>query len=84
MCIRYAYPAVVDWHMNILFQSPDSAYGSLLSEVKGPEGYIKSTSQPAYMRNVWISGQDCVTPPHYDLAENLLVQLEGEEQALCI
>lgn len=45
-----------------------------LPEELGPDG--------GFIQNVWMSGAGNVTPIHYDLSENLLVQILGEKRVL--
>jgi hypothetical protein len=66
-----------------LYQSPAEHFQDILGDLHDPP-YLPEELGPGvgFIQNVWMSGAGNVTPIHYDLSENLLVQILGEKRVL--
>jgi hypothetical protein len=66
-----------------LYQSPAEHFQDILGDLRDPP-YLPEQLGPGvgFIQNVWMSGAGNVTPIHYDLSENLLVQILGEKRVL--
>lgn len=62
-----------------VYQSPASAFSEISTDLAKPR-FVPDFS--SVMQNFWVSGTGNVTPPHLDLAENLLVQISGKKEVL--
>jgi hypothetical protein len=66
-----------------LYQSPAEHFQDILGDLHDPP-YLSEGLAPdrSFIQNVWMSGPGNVTPIHYDLSENILVQIAGEKRVL--
>jgi hypothetical protein len=61
-----------------LYQAP----GDLLDKLSASIDLSRHTPSPVGERNFWLSSPGNITPIHYDLNDNFLVQLSGVKQVL--
>jgi Cupin-like domain len=66
-----------------LYQSPAEHFQDILGDLDDPP-YLPDGSgrDRGVVQSVWMSGAGNVTPIHYDLSENILVQISGEKRVL--
>jgi len=66
-----------------LYQSPAEHFQDILGDLDDPsylpEELVRGRD---FVQSVWMSGAGNVTPIHYDLSENILVQIVGEKRVL--
>jgi len=62
-----------------LYQCPAELFAGMLSDYTNPP-YVPRDGETN--TNIWLSGAGAVTPPHWDLADNILVQIRGAKQVL--
>jgi Cupin-like domain len=76
-------PVITPGEKYYLYQSPAEHFQDILGDLHDPP-YLPEGPGPdrGFIQNVWMSGAGNVTPIHYDLSENILVQILGEKRVL--
>lgn len=76
-------PVLAPGERYYLYQSPAEHFQDILGDLDDPP-YLPEGLGPdrRVVQSVWISGAGNVTPIHYDLSENILVQILGEKRVL--
>jgi lysine-specific demethylase 8 len=76
-------PVLTPGEKYYLYQSPAKNFQDILGDLDDPP-YLPKGLGPdgGFIQNVWMSGAGNVTPIHYDLSENILVQIAGEKRVL--
>jgi tRNA wybutosine-synthesizing protein 5 len=66
-----------------LYQTPSEHFQDILGDLDDPP-YLPEGLGPdrGFVQSVWMSSAGNVTPIHYDLSENILVQILGEKRVL--
>jgi len=64
-----------------LYQSPAELYQEVLTDVPTPI-YVPRALRASLTQQLWIGGPGNVTPVHYDMSENILVQVVGTKTVL--
>jgi hypothetical protein len=76
-------PLLVPGERYYLYQLPADELDMLAHEFPDPP-YVEAVNHGStfVLRNIWISNSGNITPIHYDVAENLLVQVFGTKRIL--
>jgi hypothetical protein len=76
---RSLTPIIRENERYYLYQSPSALYSTVIEDCPAP-ALIPHDADP--QSNLWLSGAGAVTPIHYDVADNLLIQAKGSKEVL--